>query len=138
MTDLSISLNLSPAVSGPSQFTADWGNINPINDLSPVVFWASTSGAQTNVGNATAITFSGLVKTISITLSGSGNLRYNLNGTTSVYSTAFNVANGDVLKIGMLGPTLPPATPTSGNLTVTNTSASYVIDTIPFYIDAME
>lgn len=137
MTDLSISLNLSPAVSGSSQFTADWGNINGINDTAPVVFWASDSGATTADKNAKKITFSGLGKTISITLAGAGNLRYIKNGTTNVYSASFTVTDGDVLSIGMLGPVSPPLDPILGNLTVTNSTDSYVIDTIPFYIEAL-
>jgi hypothetical protein len=135
MTSLKLSLNLSPAASGSSQFTADWGNINPINDSSPTVFWASTSGSQTNVNNATAITFSGLSKNISITLSGIGNIRYAIGGDIFIYSAPFNVTNGDILKIGILGYTIQPAEPQSGNLTVTNSTDSYVIDTIPYFIE---
>jgi hypothetical protein len=137
---LSINLSSSNAVGGasePPQFTADWGNINPVNDLSPTLFWASTSGAQTNVNNATAITVSGLSKNISITLSGVGNLRYAISGDVFIYTGSFSVTNGDVIKIGMLGPTIPPIDPASGNITVTNSTDSYTIDTIPYYIEAM-
>jgi hypothetical protein len=135
MTDLSISLNLSPAASGSSQFTADWGNINTINDSSPTIFWASTTGAQTNVNNATAITVSGLSKNVLITLSGIGGLRYAIGGDIFIYTAPFSVTNGNILKIGILGYTIQPLDFTSGNVTVTNSTDSYVIDTIPYSIE---
>ena len=139
MTSLKLSLNLSPEASESSQFTADWGNLNTIYDLTPNVFWASTSGAQLNVANATAITFSGLTKTITISLSISGtggvsSMRYNKNGANSTYSTPFTVVNGDILKVGVVGPSANPISG-SGNITVTNTTDSYVIDTIPYTVN---
>jgi len=138
MTDLSISLNLSPAASGSSQFTADWGNINTINDIAPNVFWASTTGAQLNVGYATQITFSGVLKTITVTLSISGTgltaVRHQKNGGGISTSSTVSITDGDILQVGVLGPAFSPNSG-SGNLIVTNTTDGYVIDTIPYSIN---
>jgi hypothetical protein len=141
--NLRLNLNLSspnvPASpSEPGQFTADWGNINTITDLTPNVFWASTTGAQTNVAYATEITFSGIGKTITVTLSISGTgvtaVRQQKNGGGISTSSTVSITDGDILQVGVLGPAFSPNSG-SGNLIVTNTTDGYVIDTIPYSIN---
>jgi len=137
---LSVNLGNRPAGAEPlnPQFTADWGNINTIDDIQPTVFWASTTGAQINVANGTAITFSELGKTITVTLSISGtgvtSVRYQKNGGAISTGSTVSMTDGDVLKVGILGPAASPITG-SGNLVVTNTTDSYVIDTIPYTVN---
>ena len=142
MLGLNLSINfdnVNPS-SAPAQFTADWGNLNTIDDVTPVVFWASTSGAQTDFRSATVITFSGLGGTKSITLTRSGtgvgplSIRYRKNGVQSTYSTPFTVVDGDTLAVGFEGPTFSGA-PGSGTLTVTNSTDAYTIDTISYTIN---
>jgi hypothetical protein len=136
---LSVNLGNLPAGAEPlnPQFTADWGNINTIDNLSPTVFWASTTGAQTNIANATPITFSELGKNITVTLSISGTgitaVRHQKNGGGISTSPTVSMTDGDVLKVGVLGPGVSPIT-ASGNLIVTNTTDGYVIDTIPYTV----
>jgi hypothetical protein len=136
VTSLKLSLNLSSAASGSSQFTADWGNLNTI-DNTLVVFWASTTGAQTNIAYATPITFSGIGKTITVTLSISGTgitaVRHETNGGGVKTTSTVSITDGDILKVGVLGPAVSPIT-ASGNLIVTNTTDGYVIDTIPYTV----
>ena len=145
MIGLGLSINLANSNSsesppGPPQFTADWGNLNTIDDITPVVFWASTSGAVTDFRTATVITFSGLggTKSITLTRSGSGtapsSIRYRKNGTNSTYSTPFTVVNGDTLAIGFEGPNFLGSIG-SGTLTVTNSTDAYTIDTISYTIN---
>ena len=142
MIGLQLSINLGnvPAGAEPLNppFTADWGNINTIDDVQPTVFWASTTGAQINVANGTAITFSELGKTITVTLSISGtgvtSVRYQKNGGAISTGSTVSMTDGDVLKVGVLGPAASPITG-SGNLVVTNTTDSYVIDTIPYTVN---
>ena len=142
MIGLGISINLanSDSSSSPPQFTADWGNLNTIDDITPVVFWASTSGAVIDFRTATVITFSGLggTKSITLTRSGSGaapsSIRYRKNGTNSTYSTPFTVVDGDTLAIGFEGPTFVESSGL-GTLTVTNSTDGYTIDTIPYNIN---
>lgn len=137
---LTVNLGNRPAGAEPlnPQFTADWGNINTIDDIQPTVFWASTTGAQINVANGTAITFSELGKTITVTLSISGtgvtSVRYQKNGGAILSGTTVSMTDGDILKVGILGPAASPITG-SGNLVVTNTTDSYVIDTIPYTVN---
>lgn len=142
MIGLQLSINLGnlPAGAEPlnPQFIADWGNLNTIDDLQPTIFWASTSGAVRNIGSATAITFSE-VGTITVTLSITGtggvtSMRYDKNGVTSTYSTPFTMTNGDVLKIGLLGPGAFPNSG-SGEITITNTTEGYAIDKIPYAVN---
>jgi len=142
MLGLNLSINfdnVNPS-SAPAQFTADWGNLNTIDDLTPVVFWSSTSGAQTDFRVATVITFSGLGGTKSITLTRSGtgvgplSIRYRKNGTNFTYSTPFTVVDGDTLLIGFEGPNFLGSSGL-GTLTVTNSTDGYTIDTIPYDIN---
>ena len=144
MENLRLNLTLgSNASSGGApdqpQFTADWGNIIPVDAVSPTVFWASTTGAQTNIANATVITFSGLTKLINITFAGDYSLslvRHRFNGGTirTGNDQINNVTNGDTLIIGMAGPVISPIVDVSGNIIVTNSTDSYTIDSIPYTI----
>jgi hypothetical protein len=141
--DLSLVLSFlragGTAAGEPPQFTADWGNINTIDDFQPTIFWAGPSGAVRNIGSATAITFSD-VGTITVTLSIAGtggvtSMRYDKNGVTSTYSTPFTMTNGDVLKIGLVGPATSPISG-SGEITITNTTeGGYAIDKIPYAVN---
>lgn len=138
MPSLNLSINLGGSEPGsapePPQFTADWGTLASVDIGSPTVFWASTSGGTTVARDGTQITFAGLGKTISITLTGTSNLRYIKNEVNLAYSASFTVTDGDTLKIGMVGPTFFPDQTITGNITVTNITDSYIIDTIPFTI----
>ncbi len=139
MPSLSLSINLAASESSSApQFTADWGNLNTI-DGNSVVFWASTAGAQLNKAQATPITFSGLGKTITVTLSISGTggvtgVRHETNGGGIKTTSTVSVTDGDTLIVGVLGPAFSPSSG-SGNLIVTNTTDSYVIDTIPYTVN---
>lgn len=140
MENLQLNLTLGSKVSGDGapQFTADWGNIYSINAASPTIFWASTTGAQTNVANATTITFSGLSKNISVDFLGDvaySSIRYRKNGGATTTPTGpVSFANGDTLNVGLIGYTVPPIDNINGNLIVYNSTDSYNIDTIPFEI----
>jgi hypothetical protein len=139
--NLRLNLNLSsPNVpsspSEPGQFTADWGNINTM-DNTATVYWASTTGAQLNKAYATPITFSGLGKTITVTLSISGDsagvssVRHETNGGGVKSTSSLAITDGDILIVGVVSPVFAPSNG-GGNLIVTNTTDGYVIDTIPY------
>lgn len=143
MENLQLNLTLGTKASGGGapdqpQFTADWGNIYSIDAPSPTIFWASTTGAQTNVANATTITFSGLSRNISVDFLGDAVysiIRYRKNGGATTTPTGpVSFTNGDTLNVGLLGYTVQPANNINGNLIVYNSTDSYTIDTIPFEI----
>jgi hypothetical protein len=143
MPSLNLSINLGASEPGsapePPQFTADWGNINTM-DNTATVYWASTTGAQLNKAHATQITFSGLGKTITVTLSISGDsagvssVRHEKNGGGIKTTSTVPVTDGDTLIVGVVSPVFAPSNG-GGNLIVTNTTDGYVIDTIPYTAD---
>ena len=83
-----------------------FGNINGVTDARATK-WASTSGPQSLVANASAVTFTSLNRTISISLVSTVDLgTYNVgikwnrnNASTVTYSTPFTINDGDTLKI---------------------------------------
>jgi hypothetical protein len=146
MENLQLNLTLGTKASGGGapdqpQFTADWGNINSIDGQAApgTIYWASTTGAQLNIANATVITFSGLTKLINITFGGTyalASVRHKLNNNAirTGNDQINNVTNGDVLIIGAEAPGVAPLEDTPGNITVINSTDSYTIDSIPFTI----
>lgn len=122
----------------PTLTPSDWGNLNGM-DTPNTLYWSSTAGPVTNIASANAVVFSNLSGPITITLTTSGtfgdnltNIRYRINsGSVTTYSTAITISNNDTLYIGCTSANTLSAAG-SGNILVTNTTTSTVIDTIVY------
>jgi hypothetical protein len=132
----------SPAAVSISPITpADgWGSlVYTASADASTVYYASTSGAQTLAANGTLVTFTGISSTINVTLTTANvtgtslaELRYSKNGGAfAPYVSAISIALNDTLKIAMVTPGIIPASG-GGNVIVTNTTNSVVLDTIPY------
>ena len=123
----------------PTLTPADWGNLQTI-DTAVTEYWASTTGAQLLLANGTAVTFSGLGASISVTLAVStisgifpGTIKYSLNGAAAAtYSTSLTISNTNTLKIGVISP--GGIGNGLGNIVITNATTSTVLDQIPYGI----
>jgi hypothetical protein len=124
----------------PTLTPADWGNLNTM-DTAGTVYWASSTGVQVLVANAANVAFSNLGASISVTLTISktvgsdlGSIRYSLNGgAPQIYSTALTISNTDTLKVGVTTP--GGIASGGGNIIVTNTTTSTVLDQIPYVLN---
>jgi hypothetical protein len=131
-----VSANFNPTLT-PS----DWGNLDGM-DTASTDYWASSSGPQLLVANAANVAFSNLGASITVTLTSSASsgtvhpsaIKYSLNSAAAqTYSTALTISNTDTLKVGV-------STPGgigigTGNVVVTNTTTSTVLDQIPYTIN---
>ena len=140
MLGLNLSINfdnVNPS-SAPAQFTADWGNLIGVTDISPAIFYASDSGATQITAFAKTITYSGKNISVTLSISGTGNITTPVwiknGGAPTIYTGAFTLIGGDTLILGVRGPNASPALG-SGNLIVTNSTDSYIIDTIPYDVN---
>lgn len=122
--------------------SGSFGNINNV-DTARAQRFASLSGPQTTLSNATPVTISGINRPILLQLSttiiiGNGitSSRWSRNSTTvsTVYSTPFTVNNGDVLRIGASFPdTTGIPQISNGTISLINTSSgNTVLATIPW------
>ncbi len=129
-----VSANFNPTLT-----PADWGNLNTM-DTPSTDYWASSSGPQLLVANAANVAFSDLSGPITVTLTQSGvggaapaAIKYSLNGgAAQTYSTPITINNTNTLKVGA---STPGGVGTrTGNIIVTNTTTSTVLDQIPYTI----
>jgi hypothetical protein len=122
--------------------SGSFGNINGVETARSQRF-ASLSGPQSTLSNATAVTITGINRPIFIQLSvtitignGISSARWSRNSTTisSPYTTPFTINNGDVLRIGASFPdTSGIPENSSGTISVINTSSgNTVLATIPW------
>lgn len=122
--------------------SGSFGNINGVTDAR-ATRWASSSGPQATLANATPVTVLSINRTITIALSstigvGSGNIgiRWSRNSTTSssTYIAPFTVNSGDVLRVGGNFPDTSGIPETaSGFISVINQSdGNAVLTTIPW------
>jgi hypothetical protein len=122
--------------------SGSFGNINNVETARAQRF-ASLSGPQSTLSNATAVTITGINRPIFIQLSvtitignGISSARWSRNSTTvsTLYSTPFTVNNGDVLRIGATFPDTSGIPESSnGTISVINTSSgNTVLATIPW------
>jgi len=131
----------SPLNFNPTLTPADWGNLNTM-DTASTNYWASSTGAQLLVANAANVAFSNLSASITVTLTSSASsgtvhpsaIKYSLNGAAAqTYSTALTISNTDTLKVGVSTP--GGIGVGTGNVVVTNTTTSTVLDQIPYTIN---
>lgn len=121
--------------------SGSFGNINGVTDAR-ATRWASTTGPQSLVANASSVTFTSLNRTISISLvstlsSGTTNIgmRWSRNNASALtYTTPFTINNGDTLKIaGTFPDTTGIPEVASGSISVINQSdGNAVLTTIPW------
>jgi hypothetical protein len=122
--------------------SGSFGNINSVTVERSTRF-ASTSGPQSALANANAVTITGINRRIFIQLTvttevGSGTVtpRWSRNTTASstTYTTPFIINNGDVLRLGAGFPdTTGLPVSSSGFISVINTSSgNTVLTTIPW------
>ena len=125
----------------PTLTPSDWGNLNTM-DTAATDYWASSTGAQLLVANAANVAFSNLGASITVTLTISsgtgtahpGTIKYSLNGAAAqTYSTALTISNTDTLKVAVTSPGGIGAG--TGNIVVTNTTTSSVLDQIPYTVN---
>lgn len=104
------------------------------------LYWASTTGADTNIANAGIGTFTQINYPVSISLtiqvtSGANslqNIKYSLNGgAATTYSTPLSIGNGNTLKIGVTSPTSIVGDE-GGNILVTNAATGRLLATIGY------
>jgi len=123
--------------------SGSFGNINDVTSAR-AIRWASASGPQATLANATPVTVLSINRTITIALTstvqvGSGNIgmrwaKNTTSGSGTTYTTTFTVNDGDVLRIaGTFPDTTGIPNSASGIISVINQSdGNAVLTTIPW------
>lgn len=126
------------------ELSSDFGNLESVN-TGNIIRWASKSGPQATLANATSSTVMSINRPVQITIvddniigSGLSSLRWSKNSTTtsSAYTAPITVNNGDVLRIGAGFPRNLTGFPLigSGNIVIKG-PGSTTISSIPYSYD---
>ena len=126
-----------PSNFNPTLTPSDWGTLEGMDQSGE--YWARTGGATITQIIANAVTFTNLSGPITITLTITGNIgtpltniRYKLDGAAiATYSTPLTISNNSVLYVGCTTP-IGVSILGIGNIVVTNTTTSTILDTIPY------
>jgi hypothetical protein len=149
MEKLQLSLSLSSKVSGlPDELptsinpTSGWGNLESGLVDTSFTYWASSTGAQTAASNGQDVIIT-CSSPISVTITVSSTSGTPLSGLKYIkttggvasniinYTGAISISSGDSLKIAATTPSFGP-TDGTGNIVVTDTTSSQILDLIPY------